>query len=107
VSAGSTRARTTTPFAIVEPSLRILGVVTIVIAAAMLWLVRNVRRQRRWARRWLIGMESLSLLISILLLLLPIGAVCGPVPVLVNLVMPAWVLLLFWSRAAPGKLGAA
>jgi hypothetical protein len=86
------------PFAIVEPGLRILGVVTIVIAAAMLWLARNVRRQRRWARRWLIGMESLSLLISIALMLLPIGAVRGPVPVLVNLVLPATVVWLLWSR---------
>jgi hypothetical protein len=86
------------PFAIVEPGLRILGVVTIVIATAMLWLARNVRRQRRWAPRWLIGMESLSLLISILLMLLPIGAVRGPVPVLVNLVLPTTVVWLLWSR---------
>jgi hypothetical protein len=86
------------PLAIVEPGLRILGVVTIVIAAAMLWLARNIRRQRRWARRWLIGMESLSLLISIVLMLLPIGAVRGPVRVLVNLVLPATVVWLVWSR---------
>jgi hypothetical protein len=88
------------PFAIVEPGLRVLGVVTIVMAAAMFWLARKVQRQRRWARRWLIGMESLSLLISIVLMLLPIGAVRGPVPLLVNLVLPATVVWLLWSRRA-------
>lgn len=88
------------PFAIVEPGLRILGVVTILTAAAMWWLARHVRRQRRWARRWLLGMESLSLLISFVLLMLPIGAVRGPVPVLVNLVLPATVVWLLWSRRA-------
>jgi hypothetical protein len=33
------------------------------------------------------------------LMVLPIGAMRGPVPVLVNLVMPAAVLWLLWSRS--------
>jgi len=57
------------PFGIVEPGLRVLSLVTILVAIAMFWMV------------------------------LPIGAVRGPVAVLVNLVMPAAVLWLLWSRS--------
>lgn len=88
------------PFAIVEPGLRALALLTIGVAAAMLWLARSLRRQRTWARRWLIGLESMSLLSSVLLMLLPIGAVRGPVPVLVNLVLPIWVIWCLWARRA-------
>jgi hypothetical protein len=89
------------PFAIVEPGFRVLSLVTIAIAIGMFWLARNLRRQRRWARRWVIALELLSLVPTLLLMLLPIGAVRGPVPVLVNLVLPAAVLWLLWSR--PGR----
>jgi hypothetical protein len=87
------------PFAIVEPGFRVLSLITILIAIGMFWLARNLRRQRRWARRWVIALEALSLVASLLLMVLPIGAVRGPVPVLVNLVMPAAVLALLISRA--------
>jgi hypothetical protein len=87
------------PFAIVEPGFRVLSVVTILVAIGMFWLARNLRRQRRWARRWVIALEALSLVVSLLLTVLPIGAMRGPVPVLVNLVMPAAVLWLLWSRS--------
>jgi len=101
------------PFAIVEPWLRLLGPLTLAVAAAMFWLARKLRRRRSWARRWVIGLESMSLLASVLLMVLPIGAVRGPVPVLVNLVLPATVVWLLWSsraafaRAASGARGAA
>jgi hypothetical protein len=88
------------PFAIVEPGFRVLSLVTILIAIGMFWLARNLRRQRRWARRWVIAMEALSLAPSLLLILLPIGSMRGPVPVLVNLVLPVAVLWLLWSRSA-------
>jgi hypothetical protein len=87
------------PFAIVEPGFRALSLVTILVAIGMFWLARNLRRQRRWARRWVIGLEAFSLAASLLLMLLPIGAMRGPVPVLVNLVMPATVLAALLSRA--------
>lgn len=86
------------PFAIVEPGFRVLSAATILIAIGMFWLARNLRRQRRWAYRWVITLEALSLVASLLLTVLPIGAMRGPVPVLVNLVMPAAVLWLLWSR---------
>src|SRR5438046_6453309 len=87
------------PLGIVEPGFRVLSLVTVLAAIAMFWLARNLRRQRRWARRWVTALEALSLAASLLLMVLPIGAVRGPVPVLVNLVMPAAVLWLLWSRS--------
>src|SRR5712691_4174723 len=87
------------PFGIVEPGFRVLSLITILIAIGAFWLARNLLRQRRWARRWVIALEVLSLTASLLLMLLPIGAMRGPVPVLVNLVMPASVLWLLWSRS--------
>ena len=87
------------PFAIVEPGFRVLSLITILVAIGMFWLARNLRRQRRWARRWVIALEALSLVASLLLTVLPIGAIRGPVPVIVNLVMPAAVLALLISRS--------
>jgi hypothetical protein len=98
------------PFGIVEPGFRVLSLITILVAIGMFWLARNLRRQRRWARRWVTALEAFSLVASLLLTLLPIGAMRGPVPVLVNLVLPAAVLWLLWSRsgrrafARPGKM---
>ncbi|TMF14321.1 MAG: hypothetical protein E6I37_03495 [Chloroflexi bacterium] len=97
------------PFGIVEPGFRVLSLVTILVATGMFWLARNLRRRRRWARRWVIALEALSLTASLLLMVLPIGAMRGPVPILVNLVMPAAVMVLLLSRsgraafAPPGK----
>jgi hypothetical protein len=82
------------PFAIVEPGFRLLALVTIIMAAAMFWLARNLRRGRRWAWRWLVTLEVLSLAMTALLSLLPIGSIRGPVPMLVNLVIPMSVLVL-------------
>jgi hypothetical protein len=97
------------PFAIVEPAFRVLALVTILLATGMFWLARNLRRGRRWAWRWLVGLEVLSLAITALLSLLPIGVIRGPVPVLVNLVIPTVVLVLLAAvrsdarRAAGGR----
>ena len=94
------------PFAIVEPGLRVLGVVTILIAMAMFWLARNLRRGRRWARRWLVSLELLCLAITALLSLLPIGAVRGPVPVLVNLVIPMAVVVVLAGAKSDARRAA-
>ena len=87
------------PFGIVEPGFRVLSLVTILVASGMFWLARNLHRRRPWARRWVIALEALSLAASLLLMLLPIGEMRGPVPSLVNLVMPAAVLALLVSRS--------
>jgi hypothetical protein len=91
------------PFAIVEPGFRVLAVMTIVIAAAMFWFARNLRRGRRWAWRWLVSIEVLSLAMTALLSLLPIGAIRGPVPVIVNLVIPVAVVLLLAAARSDAR----
>jgi hypothetical protein len=91
------------PFAIVEPGFRLLAVVTILLAAAMFWLARNLRRGRRWAWRWLGGLEVVSLAMTALLSLLPIGTVRGPVPLLVNLVIPAAVVVLLAAARSDAR----
>jgi hypothetical protein len=91
------------PFAIVEPGFRVLAVVTILMAAAMFWLARNLRRGRRWAWRWLVSLEVLSLAMTALLSLLPIGTIRGPVPLLVNLVIPAAVVVLLAAARSDAR----
>ena len=91
------------PFAIVEPGLRVLAVVTILMAATVFWLARNLSRGRRWAWRWLVGLEMVSLAITALLSLLPIGTIRGPVPVLVNLLMPVSVLVLLAAAKSDAR----
>ncbi len=98
------------PFAIIEPGMRVLGPLTIALAIFMFVLARGIRRYRRWARRWVIALEAASLVITLLLTILPLGVMRGPVPLLVNLAMPASVLWLLWrpaTRAAFRKLSAA
>jgi len=90
------------PFAIVEPGFRVLAVVTIMIAAAMFWFARNLRR-RRWAWRWLVTLEVVGLAMTGLLSLLPIGAIRGPVPVLVNLMMPIAVVVLLAAARSDAR----
>jgi len=94
------------PFAIVEPGFRVLGVMTILIAAAMFWLARNLRRGRRWAWGWLVSLELLCLAITALLSLLPIGAVRGPVPALVNLVIPLAVVVVLAGAKSDARRAA-
>jgi hypothetical protein len=94
------------PFAIVEPGFRVLALMTILIAGAMFWLARNLRRGRRWAWRWLVTLEVLSLAITALLSLLPIGAIRGPVPVLVNLVIPVAVVVLLAAARSDARRAA-
>ena len=97
------------PFAIVEPGFRVLGVATIAIAIGMYWLARNLRRGRPWAWRWLVTLEMLSLAMTTLLALLPVGALRGPVPLLVSLVIPLSVLVLLaaGSSRRPAQPGPA
>jgi len=94
------------PFAVVEPGLRVLAVVTILIAVAMFWLARNLRRGRRWAWRWLVSLEVLSLAMTSLLSLLPIGTIRGPVPLLVNLVIPTAVVVLLAAARSDARRAA-
>ena len=82
------------PFGIVEPGMRIEGALTVLLAALVFVLASGVRRGRRWARRWALGLEGFVVVASTLLLLLPIGAMRGPVPLMANLLLPLSVILL-------------
>jgi hypothetical protein len=88
------------PFGIVEPWMRLLGLATILLAGCTFWLARGVRRHRRWARRWTVGLETFCVVGTLLLSWLPLGTLNGPVPTLTNLVLPATIagLLLLRSR---------
>src|ERR1700736_6884895 len=54
------------PFGIVEPGFRVLSLVTILVAIAMFWLARHLRRQRGWARRWGIAPHGVRLVAVLL-----------------------------------------
>ena len=88
------------PFGIVEPWMRLLGLATLLLAGCTFWLARGVRRRRRWARRWTVGLEGFCLVGTLLLSLLPVSSLNGPVPALTNLMLPAAIagLLLLGSR---------
>ncbi len=73
---------------------------TLVLAVLTFVVARGVRRYHRWARRIAIVLEGLVVLGSTLLLLLPVDAMRGPVPLLINLVLPAAVLAILLSRSA-------
>jgi hypothetical protein len=88
------------PFGIVEPWMRLLGLATLLLAGSTFWLARGVRRHRRWARRWTVGLETFCVVGTLLLSWLPVNSLNGPVPALTNLVLPAAIagLLLLGSR---------
>jgi hypothetical protein len=88
------------PFGIVEPWMRVLGLATLLFAGCTFWLARGVRRHRRWARRWTVGLEGFCVVVTLLLSLLPVNSLNGPVPALTNLMLPAAIagLLLLGSR---------
>jgi uncharacterized membrane protein YoaK (UPF0700 family) len=51
----------------------------------------------------LVGLEAVSLAITGLLSLLPIGTIRGPVPLLVNLLMPVSVLVLLAAAKSDAR----
>jgi hypothetical protein len=91
---------TALPFGIVEPGMRVESVLTVALAAVLFVLSRGLRRGWAWARRATLVLEGLTVFGSVLLLLLPIGAMRGPVPQLANLLLPAVVFLLVAQRRA-------
>jgi hypothetical protein len=88
------------PFGIVEPWMRLLGLATLLLAGCTFWLASGVRRHRRWAGRWTVGLEGFCVVVTLLLSLLPVNSLNGPVPALTNLMLPAAIagLLLLGSR---------
>jgi hypothetical protein len=77
-----------------EPYMLLLGAFTFGLAAAAVGLAAGLAMRRRWARRWTLVLESVCLVGAVLQQLLPIGANHGPVALLVNVALPAAVILL-------------
>ena len=76
-----------------------LASISIALAAVTVVSAIFVVRRTRWARRTILILESLCVLGSLLLFLLPLGANRGPVSLLVNLVLPLAVIALLAKRS--------
>ena len=78
-----------------------LGIASLLLALTACLLAIGVLWRRRWARRWVIGLEVSCLLGSLFLMVLPIGANHGPVALMTNIALPiALVSLLRKPREA-------
>jgi hypothetical protein len=90
------------PFALAgEVFMLGLGMASLLLALATCLLAIGVLWRRRRARRWVIALEVVCLIGSLLLLVLPIGANHGPVSLMTNVALPiALVLLLRKPREA-------
>ena len=83
-----------------EVFMLVLALISIALAAVTVVSAIFVVRRTRWARRTILILESLCVLGSLLLFLLPLGANRGPVSLLVNLVLPLAVIALLAKRSA-------
>ena len=87
------------PFALAgETYMVLLGALSFGLAAAGLGLAIGLIQRRRGARRWTMVLESFCLAGAVLQQLLPIGANHGAVSLLVNIAMPATIVLLLRGR---------
>jgi hypothetical protein len=77
-----------------EVYMPVLATITFLLAACTIWSGIGVVQRRRWARRAVLILEGICLGGSLLLLALPIGANRGPVSLLVNVALPAALILL-------------
>lgn len=93
------------PFGIVEPGMRVAGVITVLLAAWTFWLARGVRLLRRRVRTWTLRLQALFVIGSLLTALLPLDALRGPVPQLTNLLLPAAIFVLLISRSTRALFG--
>jgi sulfite exporter TauE/SafE len=71
-----------------------LGTGSLLFALTMFMVAIGVLWRRRWARRFVIVVEVICLIGSLLLLALPIGANHGPVSLMTNVVLPIAVFVL-------------
>ena len=87
------------PFALAgELFMIVLGLTSLVLASAVLLLGLGVVLRNQRARKWAIRLEWLTLVGSLLLVALPIGANHGPVSLMVNIVLPAAVIWLLRGK---------
>lgn len=83
------------PFALAgEVYMLGLSIASLLLALATCLLAIGVLWRRRRARRWVLALEILCVVGSLLLLLLPIGANHGPVALMTNVALPIAVIAL-------------
>jgi apolipoprotein N-acyltransferase len=83
------------PFALAgEVYMLGLSIASLLLALATCLLAIGVLWRRRRARRWVLALEIVCLVGSLLLLLLPIGANHGPVALMTNVALPIAVIAL-------------
>ena len=88
-----------------EPYMLLLAGFSMALAASVLISGIALVRRRRWARRVLLALEWMCLAGSLLQLAVPIGANRGPVSLLVNVVLPASLILLLRGRSMRARFG--
>lgn len=88
-----------------EVYMLVLAAASAGLAAIAIALAVGLIRRSRAARRWTLVLESLCVVGSLALLVLPIGANRGPVAVLVNLVLPAAIVVLVRGRRMRAQFG--
>jgi hypothetical protein len=89
------------PFGIVEHGIRIEGLATILVAAVIFAVARDFERLGTTARWSAFGLELFLFIGSLLLAVLPLGAIRGPVPLVSNLLMPLAIALLLREAGLP------
>ena len=82
-----------------------LAIASFALAVGTIALAIGIVRRRRRARKLAMIMESVCLGAEALALLLPLGANRGPVALLVNIAVPAAVLLLLSGKAMRARFG--
>jgi hypothetical protein len=83
------------PFALAgEVYMLGLGIASLLLALGTCLLAIGVVWRRRNARRWVLVLEVVCLVGSLLILVLPIGANHGPVALMTNVALPIAVIVL-------------
>lgn len=92
------------PFAIAgELFMLALAVATLLLALGVCMVAIGILWRRRWARRLGVGLEVLCLAGSLVLMALPVGANHGLVAWMVNVVLPASLILLLRKPVAASR----
>lgn len=96
------------PFALAgELFMIVLGLLSLVLASVVLLLGLGVVMRNQRARKWAIRLEWLTLVGSLLMVALPIGANHGPVSLMVNIALPAAVIWLLRGKKMKAVFAAA
>ena len=88
-----------------EVYMLLLAAFSFALAGFTAWSGMEVVWRRRWARRAVLVLEWICLIGSVLMLVLPVGTNRGPVTVMVNVVLPAAVILLLRGKAMRNQFG--